>query len=61
MTKIAVIPIYGKKKYKNKSLCPVTILIDSQVSDRCPWATCLKTIAARDLKSGRSKTSNESM
>ena len=34
--KMAVIPIYGKKK----SLCPVTILVDSQVSDRCPWATC---------------------
>ena len=23
-----------------KSLCPVTVLVDSQVSDRCPWATC---------------------
>ena len=22
-------------------LCPVTVLVDSQVSDRCPWATCL--------------------
>ena len=21
-------------------LCPVTLLVDSQVSDRCPWATC---------------------
>ena len=43
MTKMAVIPIYGKKKKinKNKSLCPVTILVDSQMSDRCPWATCL--------------------
>ena len=38
MTKMAVIPIYGKNI--NKSLCPVTILVDSQVSDRCPWATC---------------------
>ena len=24
-----------------KKLCPVTGLVDSQVSDRCPWATCL--------------------
>ena len=23
-----------------KSLCPVTVLVDSQMSDRCPWATC---------------------
>ena len=23
-----------------KKLCPVTVLDDSQVSDRCPWATC---------------------
>ena len=23
-----------------KTLCPVTVLVDSQVSDRCPWATC---------------------
>ena len=22
------------------TLCPVTVLVDSQVSDRCPWATC---------------------
>ena len=30
--------IYGKK-----TLCPVTesVLVDSQVSDRCPWATCI--------------------
>ena len=26
--------------YKKK-LCPVTGLVDSQVSDRCPWTTCL--------------------
>ena len=25
---------------KNKPLCPVTLFVDSQVSDRCPWATC---------------------
>ena len=25
---------------KKKTLCPVTVLVDSQVSDRCPWATC---------------------
>ena len=29
----------GSKKCNN-SLCPVTVLVDSQVSDRCPWATC---------------------
>ena len=27
--------------WKKKTLCPVTVLVDSQVSDRCPWATCL--------------------
>ena len=38
MTKIiTVIPIYEKN-----TLCPVTVLVDNQVSDRCPWATCLK-------------------
>ena len=26
--------------WKQKTLCPVTVLVDSQVSDRCPWATC---------------------
>ena len=32
---------YGKKKInKNKSLRPVTILVDSQVNVHCPWATC---------------------
>ena len=30
--------MYGKKK--QQPLCPVTVLVDSQVSDRCPWATC---------------------
>ena len=25
---------------KKPTLCPVTVLVDSQVSDRCPWATC---------------------
>ena len=25
---------------KKKKLCPVTVLVDSQVNDRCPWATC---------------------
>ena len=25
-----------------KKKCPVTVLVDSQVSDRCPWATCHK-------------------
>ena len=26
--------------WKKKTFCPVTVLVDSQVSDRCPWATC---------------------
>ena len=25
---------------KTTTLCPVTVLVDSQVSDCCPWATC---------------------
>ena len=29
-----------KKKTKKTTLCPVTVLVDSQVSDCCPWATC---------------------
>ena len=28
-----------KKKKKKNTLCPVTVLVDSQVSDRCPWAS----------------------
>ena len=36
---MTVIPIYGEKK---TTLCPVTVLVDSQVSDRCPWATCFR-------------------
>ena len=35
---MTVIPIYEKNKQK-KPLCSVTVLVDSQVSDRCPWAT----------------------
>ena len=33
---------FSKKKQTNKinTLCPVTVLVDSQVSDCCPWATC---------------------
>ena len=31
--------------YKPQLLCPVTVLVDSQVSDRCPWATCLTFLA----------------
>ena len=27
--------------WEKTTLCPVTVLVDSQVSDRCPWATCL--------------------
>ena len=23
------------------SFCPVTVLVDSQVSNRCPWVTCV--------------------
>ena len=45
MTKMAVIPIYGKNKTQKKqqktTLCPVIVLVDSQVSDRCLWSTCL--------------------
>ena len=26
--------------WKKTTLCPVTVLVDSQVSDCCPWATC---------------------
>ena len=32
--------IKKKKKKKKKKIFPVTVLVDSQVSDRCPWATC---------------------
>ena len=32
-------PFRVKKEEKN-SLCPVTVLVNSQVSDHCPWATC---------------------
>ena len=38
MTKMAVVPIYGKK---TKPLCPVTVLVDSRLSNCCPWGTCL--------------------
>ena len=41
LTKMTVIPIYEKKT----TLCPVTVLVDSQVSDRCPWASCLNKIS----------------
>ena len=30
--------------WRKKTLCPVTVLVDSQVSDRCPWATCSKNV-----------------
>ena len=36
-------PFRVKKREKN-SHCPVTVLVDSQVSNCCPWATCFKTI-----------------
>ena len=29
-----------KKKKSGKKKCPVTLLVDSQVSDRYPWASC---------------------
>ena len=29
-----------QKQKKKKTLCPVIVLVDSQVSDYCPWATC---------------------
>ena len=36
---------------KTQLLCPVTVLVDSQVSDRCPWVTCSHDMA--DLYDGR--------
>ena len=31
----------GRYTHKwNKKKCPVTVLVDSQVSDCCTWATC---------------------
>ena len=35
---MTVIPIHEKKK--KTTLCPVSVFVDSQVSDRCPWANC---------------------
>ena len=35
-------------KKKTKKHCQVTVLVDSQVSDHCPWATGLQIV--RDLK-----------
>ena len=58
VTKMATIPIYGKKP---KLLCPVTVLVDSKVSDRCPWATCFildldikRTTERKDLRQNSS-------
>ena len=34
-----------QQQQKRKTLCPVTVLVDSQVSDRCPWATCFDSNA----------------
>ena len=34
---------------EKKKLCPVTVLVDSQVSDRCPWATCFVPYSADEL------------
>ena len=53
LTKMTVIPIYEKKK----TICPVTVLVDSQVSDRCPWATCFSYLNTKiwrwfELRSG---------
>ena len=31
--------------WKKKQLCPVTVYVDSQVSDRCPWATYLLSLS----------------
>ena len=44
--------IYGKKP---QLLCPVTVLVDSQVSDRCPWATCCNTYHENYIKSRTTK------
>ena len=52
MTKMATISIYGKKQL----LCPVTVLVDSQVSDLCPWATCFKILIPKKYKYRQVKT-----
>ena len=39
-TLLSILIRFSKKKTKKKTLCPVTVLVDSQVSDHCPWATC---------------------
>ena len=36
---------------KTQLLCPVTVLVDSQVSDRCPWATCYNCDDEMEYKS----------
>ena len=46
MTKMATIPIYGKKN----NYILMTVLVDSQVSDRCPWATCYCKVISRSKK-----------
>ena len=28
--------------WEKTTLCPVTVVVDSQMSDRCPWATCFE-------------------
>ena len=43
METIAAIGLKLDQDNRHKTtLCPVTVLVDSQVSDRCPWATCFK-------------------
>ena len=37
------------KKRQQHPLCPVTVLVDSQVSDCCPWATCSTSRYLDDL------------
>ena len=38
-----------KEKKKKKILCPVTVFVDSQVSDRCPLATCFSFVPKHRL------------
>ena len=40
VTKMATIYIKKKKQKKKLFFCLVTVLVVSQVSDHCPWATC---------------------
>ena len=38
---------------KKLPLCPVTVLVDSQVSDSCPWATCYSLLSSPSTVKGK--------